>query len=95
MKVEVKIGARHLPCTIVSNGVCKHCGDLIVWATMPNGKFIPLTREEAEDGIMESHFPYCVPHRRTSQRSGGCPGQLLESAARLPQPHRPRPPAMN
>jgi hypothetical protein len=37
MTVEVKIGARHLPCTIVSDGVCKHCGDLIVWATRTTG----------------------------------------------------------
>jgi hypothetical protein len=75
MDVDVKIGGHYIPCTLTGRGVCKLCGDLIVWARKPNGKFTPLEPEEGPKGVMESHFPYCVPHRGANhQHSHSDPG---------------------
>lgn len=68
MEVDVKIGGRYIPCTLAGKSTCKLCGNPIVWARKPNGKFTPVDPKELEPGVMESHFGHCEEHSHTRQR---------------------------
>jgi hypothetical protein len=73
MDVNVQFGTTCLPCTIKGNGICRDCGEMIIWALTPNEKFIPLEPEEVEPGVMEPHFANCAGHGQTRWRGRGRP----------------------
>lgn len=70
---KVRIGKlqKPYPCTLVGDGICKYCGAEIVWATLPNGKYIPLDPEAVGPGEMKCHLRNCAPRPAPSLRGGG------------------------
>lgn len=69
MYVEVKIGARYFSCTTAGNGVCRYCGEAILWAVRPDdGGFVPLEPDSVRHGVAELHFGHCAGRGRTHAR---------------------------
>jgi hypothetical protein len=66
--IEVQFGSTCLPCTIKGTGICRNCGEAILWAVTPAEKFVPLNPEELERGLYEPHFGTCAGHKRSRGR---------------------------
>lgn len=66
--ISVRTGPRKaMQCVVSGPGTCRYCYGLVVWATTPNGKFIPLQPWSDDAREAEAHFAYCK--RRTTSES--------------------------
>lgn len=75
--IEVQFGPRIKRCALAGPGVCKVCGEEIVWAVTPNDKFIPLEPEEI-DGVWEPHFGHCQGEAGPSTKPAPRPATGIE-----------------
>ena len=66
--IAVRTGPRKtMQCVVSGPGTCRYCYGLVVWATTPNGKFIPLQLWSGDVRETEAHFAHCK--RRTTRES--------------------------